>query len=399
MRFNGRVLVAVALAVGVGVVRTAWADAGTAPGPMVENLSFDGGGGGLVIYIKTTNPVPRFVCVFPAGESRDLTIDLPEATSRLKERYTLESALVPEVRVEKVPEGGGAGIRLRFALRDGALAAVEQVEHGLVLRFAARPAAGPAGEQPDGSEYRVGMGDRLEISVFGHDDLTKIVEVRADGKINYPFIGDVGVTGRTVAEIDADITQRLARDYLVDPQVTVDVKDYQSQWVTVLGEVRTPGRYVLRRDMRVIDLLAEAGGVTKEAGSEVHITRREPDGGTRQIMVDLDRLFSRENQQVNIPLAHGDIIAVGEKNVFYIRGEVTKPGSYFLDKGMTILKAITVAGGLSQFANRKEIELLRTGERGVKEKMIINMKAIEDGKKEDIPLQPNDNIIVPRRIF
>ncbi len=390
---------AVWLTLGVSATPLARAAAEVAPGPVVENLSFDAGGGGLVIYVKTTNPVPRFVCALPVGDSREVTIDLPEATGRLLERYALDSALVPEVRVEKGLGEGGTGVRLRFALRDGVLAGIEQVGHGLLLRFAARPPVAPAGEGPGGPEYRVGMGDKLEIAVFGHDDLSKTVEVRSDGTINYPLIGDVAVAGKSVAQIDADITERLARDYLVEPQVSVDVRDYQSQWVTVLGEVRTPGRYVLRRDMRIIDLLAEAGGATKEAGSEIYITRREADGGTRQVVVDLDRLFSRDNQQVNVALAHGDIIAVGEKNVFYIRGEVAKPGSYFLEKGMTILKAITVAGGLSQFANRKEIELLRTGERGVKDKAVVNMKAIEDGKKEDVPLRPNDIIIVPRRIF
>jgi polysaccharide export outer membrane protein len=96
---------------------------------------------------------------------------------------------------------------------------------------------------------------------------------------------------------------------------------------------------------------------------------------------------------------HGDIITVPEKEAFYIRGEVARPGSYFLERGMTVMQAIAVAGGLGQFANRKSIELLRSP-RGVKpEKITINLKAIEDGKRADVPIQPNDLIIVPRRIF
>ena len=115
--------------------------------------------------------------------------------------------------------------------------------------------------------------------------------------------------------------------------------------------------------------------------------------------MDRDRLLSQNNQDSNIPLRHGDIVLVGEKEVFYIRGEVTKPGAYLLESGMTVLKAISLAGGFTQFANRKQVDVLRAGGSGVQSKSTVNVKAIEDGKKEDLPIRPNDTIIVPRRIF
>jgi polysaccharide export outer membrane protein len=152
--------------------------------------------------------------------------------------------------------------------------------------------------------------------------------------------------------------------------------------------------------MRLIDLLAEAGGPTKDAGADVLLTRHLAKGsGTRQLTIPLDDILSPGKTDANILLHHGDVVTLNQREAFYIRGEVARPGPYYIDRGMTILKAISVAGGLSQFANRKEIQLLRSGTGTIQQKTLVNLKAIEDGHKEDISLLPNDIIIVPRRIF
>ena len=109
--------------------------------------------------------------------------------------------------------------------------------------------------------------------------------------------------------------------------------------------------------------------------------------------------MSQDNGETNIPLRHGDILAIGERELFYIRGEVARPGPYQFESGMTIIRAISYAGGFSQFANRKQVDILRAGGKGVQEKITVNLKAIEEGKKEALPLRPGDTIIVPRRIF
>jgi polysaccharide export outer membrane protein len=363
--------------------------------PVVENLSLDARVNEVVITVKTTLPVPPFTCRLPSPTSSQAVLEVPGASSRLQPRYAVDSTLVPEVLVE----AGSGGVRLRVGLGDAVLAVVEQAGNGIILRVTSRP-VDPGRAAAAGAEYRVGIGDKLEISVFAHEDMSKVAEVRSDGTINYPLIGVLPVAGRTPVEIDVEITRLLAKDFLVDPQVSVEVRDYQSQWVTIIGEIKQPGRYVLKRNMRLVDLLAEAGGPTKEAGDEILVTgRQEEDGPPRHLVLDLERLLAGDNQGANVLLAHGDIVALGEKKVFYIRGEVRQPSSYFLEKGMTVLKAITVAGGLSQFANRKEIELLRSGKDGVQEKLKIDLKAIEAGKRKDVPLLPNDTIIVPRRIF
>jgi len=357
----------------------------------LEGLSFKEAEDGGVLQVQIAGPLPAFSCTVPAPGMRDLVIELPGTGTRLPDRLDLKNAAVPEAVIER-GAAGASGVRVRLAIDRGFLARIEQSEHGLILRFS-------RSSPLEMTEYRVGVGDKLEITVFGHEDLSKVVEVRADGSINYPLIGDLRVAGKTVAEIDGEVTRILGKDYLVDPQVSVDVREYQSQWVTIIGEVRTPGKYVLKRNMRVIDVLAEAGGASKEAGSQILITRQSEDGAPRQIVVDRDRLLSQNNQDSNVLLQHGDILAVGEKEVFYIRGEVTKPGAYLLESGMTVLKAISLAGGFTQFANRKQVDVLRAGGSGVQSKSTVNVKAIEDGKKEDLPIRPNDTIIVPRRIF
>jgi polysaccharide export outer membrane protein len=376
------------------------ADVPSAGGPNVDSLSFDSNGRGCVIGLKTSSPVPRFSLRTAGLAPGETVLELPEATSRLSPRYPGGPCPLREVLVEAAP-GGKQGVKLRFILRSGVFAGVDRVADGLSLTFESAPpggAAGPSGDSHD--EYRVGVGDKLEIVVFGHEDMNKVVEVRGDSTINYPLLGNLPVAGKSVAEVDDEITRLLAKDFLVDPQVSVEIREYQSQWVTIIGEVRTPGRFVLRRDMRLIDLLAEAGGATKEAGMDILVTRRqEGDGAPQPLVISRDRLMSRNNQDANIVLAHGDIVTISEKEAFYIRGEVTKPGSYYLENDMTILKAISVAGGLTQFANRKSVDLLREGSGGMQKRLKVDLKAIEDGKKGDIPLLPNDVIIVSRRIF
>lgn len=366
--------------------------------PVVEELDLQGGADAMVVVVRTSVPAPGFRCALPVPGVREVVIEWPEAISRLQRRYVPQSPLLKGVLVETEARGG-PGVRVHLDLGDAQVSSIAEEGRSVRISLVRRDARAEQGPTP--GDYLVGVGDKLEVTVFGHDDLTKVVEIRSDGSINLPLIGDLAAAGLPPTRIDEEITRRLAKDYLVDPQVSVEIKEYQSRWVTILGEVRTPGRYALKHDMRLIDLLAEAGGGTKDAGSRILVTRRQAGGGTSPIAVDRDLLFSREDQGANIPLFHQDIVTVQEKEVFYIRGEVAKPGPYFLESGMTILKAISVAGGLTQFANRKDIELLRVeeGGQGPPKRVIVNLKAIEGGKKQDIALRPNDTVIVPRRVF
>ncbi len=133
----------------------------------------------------------------------------------------------------------------------------------------AAPAASPSGE------YQVGPGDVLEITVYDNPELSRIPTVQTNGAITYPLLGEIQVAGLTVSEVQRKITNLLAKDYLVNPQVEVKVREYQSQWVSVVGELNSPGRKPLRGRTRLIDVLTEAGGFTPRASGEVLITRTE----------------------------------------------------------------------------------------------------------------------------
>jgi polysaccharide export outer membrane protein len=363
--------------------------------PGLQQVSLETRADGVTVVVRTGSPVPRYAVSLGSGGSGEVTLHFPGAVSSLPSDPPATSPFLESLTM--LPDDGPPpGLVLKIRPRGAALAGLEQREDAVAVRLMA---FGVGDDRAD-SDYRVGVGDKIEISVFGHDDMTRLGEVKTDGTVNFPLLGDVKVAGKTVTQIDAEVTRDLSREYLVDPEVNVDVKEYKSQWVTLMGEVRTPGRYVLRRNMRLIDLLAEAGGPTKEAGTEIVLTRHQEDGAaSHQVTVNIDDILNPGKPEANVSLRHGDIVTVGQREAFYIRGEVARPGPYYVERGYTILRSISVAGGLTQFANRKEVQLLRSGAGGIQEKMVINLKAIEDGRKEDIAILPNDVIIVPRRVF
>ena len=384
-------IVVLTFAMSLGFVHAAVPPIGAAT---LDAITFEIRPDEVTVRVATSIPVPRFDCGFgPAG---DPVLTFADVVSRLDGRYEAPVAFLGAVRVEAPAAGARGKVVLQFRARVANLVGVEQRADGVALRFT----AAAAGDPDAAGDYRVGIGDKLEIAVFGHEDLVKTMEVGVEGLINFPLVGDLKVEGRTVMEIDDELTRRLASEYLVDPQVSVEVREFRSQWVTLMGEVRTPGRFVLRRNMRLLDVIAEAGGPTKDAGQEIVVTRYDAKTAEgHQLRVKMDDLLNAIAPAANLALRHGDVISVGERAVFYIRGEVNRPSAFVLERGMTIMRALAVAGGLTQYANRKEVQLVRTGDGGGLENITVNLKAIEDGKSADMPLRPDDVIIVPRRIF
>jgi polysaccharide export outer membrane protein len=173
-------------------------------------------------------------------------------------------------------------------------------------------------------EYRVGPGDVLEVTVFGNDDLSRTATIQTSGVIALPLLGEVEVGGLTLAEVQRKLTTLLARDYLVNPQVEVKVKEYQSQFVSVVGEVNNPGRKPLRGRTRLIDVLVEAGGFTPRASGEIQIARREGsfEGGARILRMRLSGSAPSPQDQVNleVPLKNGDLITASAKYYVTVEG-------------------------------------------------------------------------------
>src|SRR5467141_1946361 len=236
------------------------AAAGPATHPAVQQVSLETRADGVTVVVRTGSPVPRYTVALGSGAAGEVSLHIPGAVTALPPDPPATSPFLEGVTIV-ADDGPPSGLVVKIRPRGASFAGLEQREDSVAVRMVA---FGVGDDRAD-TDYRVGVGDKIEISVFGHDDMTRLGEVRSDGTINFPLLGDVKVAGRTVTQIDSDVTRALSQEYLVAPEVNVDVKEYKSQWVTLMGEVRTPGRYVLRRNMRLIDLLAEAGGPTKEA--------------------------------------------------------------------------------------------------------------------------------------
>jgi polysaccharide export outer membrane protein len=265
------------------------------------------------------------------------------------------------------------------------------------------PADGPAAEAAaKAGDYEVGPGDVLDIAVFGNDDLSRIPTVQTNGSISFPLLGEVQVAGLTVAEVQRKITNLLAKDYLVNPQVEVKVKEYQSQFVSVVGEVNAPGRKPIRGRMRLVDALLEAGGFRATSSGEVLITRSDGsfDDGRKSITVRISGSATLQDQiNLELPLKNGDIISALPKSFVTVDGEVNKPGRYAIESDLTVTGAVSLAGGLTRFGS-SGVKVRRTDPQSGKVSIIeVDIKDVRNGKKPDVPLLPNDVVSVSRRVF
>ena len=212
------------------------------------------------------------------------------------------------------------------------------------------------------------------------------------------------VSGLTVGEVQRKVTNLLAKDYLVNPQVEVKVKEYQSQFVSVVGEVNAPGRQPLRGRTRLIDALIEAKGFTPRASGEVMITRSDGsfDGGRNTITVRISSSASPSAQDtvnLELPLKSGDIVTASPKFYVTVDGEVARPGRYAIEADLTVTGAVSLAGGLTRFGS-STVKVRRSDPQTGKVSVIeVDLKDVRNGKKPDLPLLPNDVISVKRRIL
>ena len=252
-------------------------------------------------------------------------------------------------------------------------------------------------QEPSGSKnanYVVGAQDVLTVTVFNEPQLSGRFRVENDGQFNYPFLGRLQAGGSTLAEIAAVVKTKLADGYVRDPQVTVDVEQFRSQNVFVMGEVRAPGRFTLTGSVTLVEALAQAGSVAPTAGNEVLILRpRQPTGESPTLPdtadADVQRVDLRDIQAgklaANVTIRDGDTIFVPKAQRFYVTGHVRSPGAYNLEPNLTVLQAISLAGGLTERGSDSRVRILRD-------------KKEFDAKPTD-SVQANDTIIVRQRLL
>jgi polysaccharide export outer membrane protein len=215
--------------------------------------------------------------------------------------------------------------------------------------------------------------------------------VADDGTIRVALAGSVAVGGLSPAEAGGRVARALeSGKYLVNPHVTITVAESRSRRVSVLGEVRSPGRYTIETNTSVFDVLALAGGATENGNPTVYILRPGPDGVMARYPVNLEQLAGAAENATPPTLRAGDSLYVPRANSFYIYGEVRLPNMYRLEPGMTVLEAIARAGGITPSGSEKRIEIRRRDATGA----IVQTRAtLAD------PVNADDVIRVKWRLF
>lgn len=252
------------------------------------------------------------------------------------------------------------------------------------------PAAAEAGAAPN-PLTPLGPGDSVALHVFGQPDMDSVLGVADDGSIRVPLVGAVQVGG-TSTEAAARRIEKLFRDggYFVDPHVSLTLTQSLSQRVSVLGEVKTPGRYPVDSKTSIVDLLAEAGGETELGSDTIFILRADASGQVQRQPVSLRGLGRTGTAAPTQLLRAGDSLFVPRAEQFYILGEVQKPGMYKIEDNLTVLQAISVAGGVTLKGSQRRVEIKRTDKGG--------QQVTTKGKPNDL-VQPNDVIRVKESIF
>ncbi|OFV89795.1 MAG: hypothetical protein A3G76_03260 [Acidobacteria bacterium RIFCSPLOWO2_12_FULL_65_11] len=254
---------------------------------------------------------------------------------------------------------------------------------------------------PTGERYVIGPQDNLSITVVDEPELTGKFRVDNDGTLTFPFLNRVPVAGLTLEELQARLTTLLkAGEILRNPQVRVEVDQYKSRSVYVIGEVRVPGKVTMSgTTLTLLEALALAGSPTANASNEiivVHPSRPGASvGGVAGADIEGERItVNRRDLELGragreIVLQDGDIINVPVAQRFYIYGYVRNPGTYVLDPGMTLQQAIALAGGLTD----------RGSDRRIKAKRQVNGKLAEMSLQLEDKILANDTIAIPSRFF
>ena len=262
---------------------------------------------------------------------------------------------------------------------------------GTLLLLAGAALSCAAHAQGGVPEYQLGAGDGIRITVFQNPDLTLETRVGGDGTITYPLIGSVKVGGLKIAGAEQAIAKALQTGgYIKQPQVSILVTQIRSHQVSVLGEVGKPGSFPLETfDARVSSIIAMAGGITP-GGADVAILTGERDGKRFRKEIDIPGLFLEQASKDDILVEGGDVIYVPRAPVFYIYGEVQKPGSYRVERGMTVRQALVQGGGLTPRGTEKGLRIFRRNADG---KVITITPDLDD------PVHPQDVLRAGESLF
>lgn len=271
----------------------------------------------------------------------------------------------------------------------------------------------PASSQDTG--FSIGPRDILTLTIFAGGEKQQEINltVSAQGMINVPFVGSIKAEGFTISQLEKIITEPLSRDYFVNPEVNIFIKEYHSLQYYISGAVNSPGLYTMTSETTLMKLIAKAGGVLPERGNVAYILRdssgyvsegqnvenllshQEPE------KIDLKGLLDRGDMRHNPVLKSGDVVYVPlEKTLdlaeskIYVEGEVKNPGVYDYQPGLTALNACIIAGGFDRYAAPNRTRIIRKVNKKI-ETIMIDLNDVKKGNIPDIELKPGDLLHVP----
>jgi polysaccharide export outer membrane protein len=270
----------------------------------------------------------------------------------------------------------------------------------LVLCLGFGGAAAPA-QQSKNPGYRIGPKDQLKIQVFEVPELNVDRRVSENGSINLPLIGDVPAAGLTEEELAIRLKVLLEVKYVQRASTAVEVTEFRSKPISVIGAVKTPGNLAFSGRWTLIEALTAAGGLAENHGNRIYVLRKAENGLSDQVAIDVADLLVRADPRVNIPILASDLINVptAVEVTIYCLGEVAHPGALAFKSTdrITLLAAIARAGGLTdRAANRLTIK--RTAGGGAHE-IFVDYKRILSGKDQDVALVEGDVLVAKESFF
>ena len=264
-------------------------------------------------------------------------------------------------------------------------------------------------------DYQMGPEDQLAIVIFGQDNLSRELRVNGQGEIAMPLVGVVKVAGMTPQEVQKRLEELYNARFLVNPQITVTVKEFRHQRVAVTGAVIKPGSYEIIGPRTLLEVLSLAGGFSNlgtlgaQAGDVVNVIRYQnaPDLAktvkagavqpfapkTETMVIDLRRLVSGQEPQLNIMVRNGDVVNVPFAGTAYILGAVKKPGNIAVKENLTVSQAVAMAGGIDPMLGNDNITIMRFDDQGKPISINTNLSSIIARSDPDLPLKDSDVVV------
>ncbi len=260
------------------------------------------------------------------------------------------------------------------------------------------------------SAYVLGPEDQISISVAEVGEISNDpVRIDLTGFIRVPLIGRIHAGGLTIEQFEAELATRL-KPYVLEPDVTVAISEFRSQPVSVFGAVKNPGVYQVQGRKTLLEMISQAGGLDTTAGYRISITRRvewgriplasaaeSADGQFSVGEVSVKSLVQAKAPEENIPICPHDVISVPRAEMIYVVGTVQRSGGFVLSERetMSVLQALSLAGGLDRFASGRNARILRRSGGADRAEIAVNVPAILMGRANDVPLQAEDILFIP----